>query len=156
MDEKETLDEPVPKNRAGDWKIGSVRIRSFIEAAILIIPVVGIIVSIPFILKIKIALCCFFGVGILIISLIGIRNRTLSEAFYAHIKHKINRRCLKLGSVIDENRADIFKRNTNKSFSKEAKDYFSDDNLRESDDTKKILAKGVKQFVTNIKDAFGL
>ena len=140
------------------YKIRKVNARKMVEGVIETALVVGIIAVIPFVWKLKVALILLSAIGIMVINLVGFHGKSLLEAASRIIKAKSNKKFLCLGSPIDENKGNRieYSQSANKYIQK-AREYLSDENLERKDAgiPEKII-RGIKPYIINIKDTFGM
>lgn len=153
------LKDEVPPNRANTQRIGIFMIRNIIEAILFTIPVELIILLIPFVTKVKIFLMIALGLLLVILNLIGIRNKSVTEAFSRWLSHERNKKAYRLGSVADEIRTEPEPKTKYEKIIYDIKEYFSDENLYDAkyaDDPKRKFARALKDEVTALRDAFGI
>ena len=151
--------EQIPENRGGMQRIFDlIYWRNFIEAVLTSGILIGIIILIPFVKNMKIFSILFFPFLNFLLFSVGIKHKSVTQYIFLWMKYKISKKSLRLRSPADEDNTNFYESNEKlNQYTEKAKEYFSDSNLNKEDgDIKRILAKGAKQIVTNLKDAFNI
>lgn len=159
MDNIRQMTDEVPPNRANTQRIGIFMIRNIIEAVLFTLPIEIIILLIPFVFKVKLFLMITLGLMVIILNLIGIKNKSVTEAFTRWLSHRKNKKAYRLGSVADEIRIEPEPKTKYEKIIYDTKEYFSDENLYDAkyaDDSKRKFARALKEEITAIRDAFGI
>lgn len=149
--------EIIPENRSGMQRVFDlIYWRNFIEAAATTGILIGIIMLIPFVKNMKIFSILFFPTFNFVFWSVGIKNKSVTQYIFLWMKYKVSKKSLGLRSPAHEDSTAFYESNEKlNEYTEKAKEYFSDSNLNKDDgDVKRILAKGLKQFITNIRDAF--
>ena len=158
-DEQKEMLELIPENRGGMQRIADlIYWRNFVEAVITTGILIAIIVLIPFLKNMKIFSIMFFPSLNFLLFSVGIKHKSVTQYIILWLKYKASKKSLRLRSPADEDSTTFYESNeTLNKYTEKAKEYFSDSNLdKEDGDIKRILAKGLKQFVTNLKDGLGI
>lgn len=149
--------EIIPENRSGMQRVFDlIYWRNFIEAAVTTGILIGIIMLIPFVKNMKIFSILFFPTFNFVFWSVGIKNKSVTQYIFLWMKYKVSKKSLGLRSPAHEDSTAFYESNEKlNEYTEKTKEYFSDSNLNKDDgDVKRILAKGLKQFITNIRDAF--
>lgn len=149
--------EIIPENRSGMQRVFDlIYWRNFIEAAATTGILIGIIMLIPFVKNMKIFSILFFPTFNFVFWSVGIKNKSVTQYIFLWMKYKVSKKSLGLRSPAHEDSTAFYESNEKlNEYTEKTKEYFSDSNLNKDDgDVKRILAKGLKQFITNIRDAF--
>lgn len=149
--------EIIPENRSGMQRVFDlIYWRNFIEAAATTGILIGIIMLIPFVKNMKIFSILFFPTFNFVFWSVGIKNKSVTQYIFLWMKYKVSKKSLGLRSPAHEDSTAFYESNEKlNEYTEKTKEYFSDSNLNKDDgDVKRILAKGLKQFITNIRNAF--
>lgn len=156
--ENDPLAEYIPPNRGKNKRIMGIRKRNWIEGAVEVVLIDGMILLIPFVPKLKLVLVIIVTFFILLLNAVGYRDKAWLELLVQWIKYKLGKKCYRLRSPADDdgkNRIETAK--SENPYIQKLAAYFSDSNLNvENPDSKRILAKLAKDIFKNFWTNFDL
>ena len=151
---EENLAKPVHKNRGGTRRIWDVPIRNLVEGVIETLIVGTVIFFIPFIPQLKIMLIIAFSMAILIINIMGFRNRSWTEILFLYIRYRCSKKTLKLRSATEHGKSRVKKHKAANPYVEKVSEYLDDSNLEKGNDIKRVILREIKGYLQTVADSF--